>query len=217
MKLCVVGASGGCGRLLVEFAVAKGHEVTAVVRSTAYTAPAGVRVVRGELTDERVLSEAFGGSSVVFSALGLRFKSIAPWAKPEQADFLSRSTPVLMRALQAQGVKRLLAISAGGVGDSRDKVPAAFRAFVSLSAIRHAYQELEVMEKLMLASGEVDVCICRPSGLTDGPATGQVKVVERIVGRATISRADVAEWMLAQLEAPRLATRTPMITVTGAP
>ena len=55
----------------------------------------------------------------------------------EQADFLSKATPVLISAMKATGVKRLLAISAGGVGDSRDKVPAAFRVFVSLGAIRY--------------------------------------------------------------------------------
>lgn len=216
MKISVLGASGGCGRLLVEQAASKGHDVTAVVRSSQYQAPAGVKVVRGALTEEKTLREGLAGCEVVVSALGLRLESIAPWARPEQADFLSKSTPALISAMRATGVNRLLAISAGGVGDSRDKVPAAFRAFVSFSALRHAYKELEVMEQLLLASG-LEVCICRPSGLTDGLVTGRVKVVDAIVGRGTISRGDVAAWMLSQLESQHFVSRTPMITVTGAP
>jgi putative NADH-flavin reductase len=61
------------------------------------------------------------------------------------------------------------------------------------------------------------VCIARPTGLTDGPVTGAVKVVERMAGRATISRADVAAWMLGELEKPAYSNKAPMITVTGAP
>lgn len=205
MRISVLGASGGCGKLLVEQAAATGHDVTAVVRSLEYQPPRGVKVVRGALTDEKTLREGLAGCEAVVSALGIRLMSIAPWAKPEQADFLSKATPALIATMQA-----------GGVGDSRDKVPSAFRAFVSVSALRYAYAELEAMEQLLLAS-DLDLCICRPSGLTDGPVTGEVKVVDTIVGRGTISRADVAAWMLSQLERESFVARTPMITVTGAP
>ena len=57
MKLVILGASGGCGGELVKQAKARGHEVTAVVRSKSYRAPEGVRVVTGELTVE-LLREA---------------------------------------------------------------------------------------------------------------------------------------------------------------
>jgi hypothetical protein len=59
------------------------------------------------------------------------------------------------------------------------------------------------------------VCICRPSGLTDGPVTGNVKVTQAYAGQATISRADVAAWMLEQVALRELMDRTPMISVTG--
>lgn len=169
----------------------------------------------GDLCDATFLTRAIGGSEVVLSALGLRLKSIAPWARPEVPDFLSRSTPALVTAMKATQVKRVIAISAGGVGDSERQVPAMFRAFIKATALRHAYKELAVMETVLLGSG-LDVCICRPTGLTDGPRTGQVKVVTSLTGRATISRADVAEWMLDEAENATQRGRTPMLTVTGA-
>lgn len=215
MNLAILGASGGCGQQLVEQALAQGHQVTAVVRSTHYQPPAGVRVVRGEFTSVDVLREGVRGAEVVASALGLRLPGIAPWAKPEVPDFLSRTTPVLLDALAKEKVTRLIAISAGGVAESYAKVPAAFRAFIRFSALKHAYRELEVMEKLLLSSG-LDVCVCRPTGLTDGPKTGQGKVVESVSGRATISRADVAAWMLEALKTSPFAHRTPLLTQTGA-
>lgn len=216
MKIAVLGASGGCGQHLVKLAKEQGHDVTAVVRSATWQPPAGVNVVRGDLTNETFLREAIKGCDAVLSALGLRISGLAPWNKPEVPDFLSRATPALVAAMKAEGVKRVVAISAGGVGDSRQRVPGVFRAMISLTALKKPYAELEKMETTLLASG-LDVLLPRPSGLTDGPQTRQVKLVNAYAGgRATISRVDVAGWMLEQLAAPAFPQeKTPLITVTG--
>ncbi len=118
MKLSILGASGGCGVQLVTQAVARGHTVKAVVRSSSYQAPPGVEVIRGDLTDAGFLTRAIQGADAVISALGLRMPGIAPLARPEVPDFLTRATPALVAAMKEAGVRRLLAISAGGVGDS---------------------------------------------------------------------------------------------------
>ena len=216
MRVTILGGSGGCGRELVKQAAARGHEVRTLVRdSSKIDPPAGVELVRGDLCDSSFLREGVRGADVVLSALGLRLNGIAPWSKAEQPDFLDRNTPALIAAMQAEGVSRLIAISAGGVGESRAQMPAAFRWFISMSALKIAYAALDRMEKTMLDSS-LDVLICRPTGLTDEPATGQVQVASGFSGRATIPRADVAGWMLDQLEVERFDQRTPMITVTGA-
>lgn len=215
MKLAVLGASGGCGQALVKLAREQGHTVVAVVRSSSWQAPEGVDVRRGDLTNESFLREALRGCDAVLSALGLRIAGLAPWNSPEVPDFLTRATPALVAAMKAEGVKRIVAISAGGVGDSFEKVPGVFKAFIKLTALRAPYAELQKMETALLASG-LDVLICRPSGLTDGPQTRQVKVVQGYQGRATISRVDVAGWMLEQLALPAFPQeKTPLITVTG--
>jgi putative NADH-flavin reductase len=215
MHLTILGGSGGCGRQLLEQAIARGHQVTTVIRKSSKLDMAGVDVRRGELDDVALLREAVRGSDAVLSGLGLRLPGLAPWAKPEQADFLDRSTTAIISAMQAEGVKRLLAISAGGVGDSRAQMPGVFKAMISMTALRHVYPALERMENQMLQSG-LDVCICRPTGLTDEPATGKTLIATRLTGRATIPRADVAMWMLDQLAQPTFRERTPIITVTGA-
>lgn len=216
MKIAVLGASGGCGQHLVKLGKEQGHDVTAVVRSATWQPPPGVNVVRGDLTNETFLREAIRGCDAVLSALGLRIPGLAPWNKPEVPDFLARSTPALVAAMKAENVKRVIAISAGGVGDSRERVPGVFRAMISLTALKKPYAELEKMESALLASG-LDVLIPRPTGLTDGPQTRQVKTISAFgSGRATISRVDVAAWMLEQLAAPAFPQeKTPMITVTG--
>lgn len=215
MRVVILGASGGCGAALVDAAVAAGHAVVAVVRPASKLPDrAGVDARRGDLGDASFLASCFEGADVVLSALGLRLSGIAPWSTAEDPTFLTRSTPAIVAAARSAGVRRVLAISAGGVGDSWPIMPGFFKAFIRLTALRIAYAELEVMERVYLDSG-LDVCLCRPTGLTDGPATGQVVVAASLTGRATISRADVAAWMLAAATAAT-APRTALITVTGA-
>jgi putative NADH-flavin reductase len=216
MKIAVLGASGGCGRQLVQLGAQRGHQVTALARSSSkLEVPPGVTVDRGDLTSAEFLRGAIRGTDAVLSGLGLKLPGLAPWNKPEDATFLARSTDALIEACKAEGARRVIAISAGGVGDSLTKVPLAFRLVIKATALKVAYGQLEELEKRLLTSG-LDVCLPRPTGLTDGPLTRQVVVAETFKGRATISRADVAWWMLEQLEQPAFAHRTPMITVTGA-
>lgn len=217
MRLVVLGASGGCGKELVKQALARGHQVTAVVRpGSAYEPPGGAQVARGEVFDAGFLTATFRGADAVLSALGLRLPGLSPFARAEVPDLLTRSSPIVVEAMRVAGVGRLVAISAGGVGESYAWMPGVFKMFIKLTALRKAYAELEVMERVLFASG-LDVTCCRPTGLTDGPATGAVKEVKRLTGRATISRADVAAWMLDRAAASGPASeRGPVITVTGA-
>lgn len=215
MRLAIVGASGGCGGHLVTAALARGHEVVAVVRpSSQLTVPASVLVRRGALDDSAFLADAFAGSDAVLSALGVRAAGFSPFAKVEDLGFLRRSTPAIVAAMKQQGVRRVVAISAGGVGDSYAWMPAVFKAIIKTSVLRKVYPELEVMERLYLQSG-LDVCVVRPSGLTDAGKTGRARVVTSFAGRASIPRADVAAFMLDALAAPAFAQRTPVITVDG--
>jgi len=215
MRLVILGASGGCGRHLTTQAVTAGHEVVAVGRDTSdLPSGDGITHQRGELTDASFLESCFAGADAVLLAVGFRLAGLAPWNKPADPTFLRRCAEATVAAAKATGVGRLMAISAGGVGDSYADMPGAFKMFIRFSSLKHAYPELKVMEDVLLASG-LDVCISRPSGLTDEPATGAVVTPNTYRGRAMIPRADVAGWMLEQLSHDPFPLRTPLITVTG--
>ena len=216
MKIAVLGASGACGQQLVAQAVDRGHTVTSVVRATSEVPEtAGVTVSRGSLTDELFLVEALEGCDAVLSALGFRIGGLGPWNKPVDPSFLQESATAVVAAARRAGVKRLMAISSGGVGDSWDIVPGVFRLFVRCTALRHVLPRLGDMENIYLSSG-LDVCMVRPSGLTDGEATGKAVVTGGFSGQAQIPRADVAAWMLDALERSPFAEQKPIITMTGA-
>lgn len=201
MHILVLGASGGVGQQLVKQGSERGHQIRAVVRDgTAFEGPPGVEVVRGDVLDRSLLIAALQGTEGVLSSLGIRRRSKNPWsALTSPPDFCSRSAQVLVEAMQAASVARVVAVSAAGVAESEAKMNFIMRWLVSTSNIGVAYRDLAVMERIYAESG-LDWCCARPVALTDGPRTDRVRPVEHFGLTGFISRADVAAWMLDRLE-----------------
>lgn len=219
MHLVLLGASGGVGQHLGRLALSRGHQLTAIVRpTTAYTPPAGARVLHGDPSDPALLNEALPGADAVLSCLGLKRRSVAnPWsALTSPPDLTSHNARAHTAAMRQHGVRRLIAVSAAGVGDSAPAMNLVMRGLVATSSIGHAYRDLARMEEVYADSG-LDWLAPRPTRLTDGPLTGAVKIVDRFGNFDAISRADVAGWMLDALEAAvwpaeDWGSRTPQIT-----
>ena len=193
MKLTVFGATGGIGRELVRQGLAAGHEVTAVVRDPARLTVTGERleVVRADLTDPEALRPAVAGRDAVLSGLGPRAR--------KDAGIATRLTRVVLAAMEAEQVRRVLVVSAGPVGPapvSEGYVDRWTRGLVS-AVLRDVYADLSEMEAELAASG-TDWTAVRPPRLQNKPVTGVYRsVVGGFPARGRfISRADVAHAML---------------------
>lgn len=69
-RIMVIGAGGRAGSAAVAEAVARGHEVTAVVRNpAAYDAPSGVTVRAGDVTDAASFQGVARGQDAVIAAV----------------------------------------------------------------------------------------------------------------------------------------------------
>ncbi|MFE2067809.1 MULTISPECIES: NAD(P)-dependent oxidoreductase [Streptomyces] len=193
MNLTVFGATGGIGREIVRQALASGHRVTAVVRDPArltVTGP-GLEVVRADLTDPEVVRPAVTGRDAVLSGLGPRGR--------KDAGVAARLTRTVLAAMQAEGVRRLVVVSAAPVGPEPDDglLDHSVRALVG-SILKPVYDDLREMEAELSRSG-TDWTSVRPPRLQDKPLTGTYRTV--IGGFPPkgrfIARADVAHAMLA--------------------
>jgi putative NADH-flavin reductase len=216
MKLFVTGANGQVGRLVVQEAVAKGHQVTALVRPSAKVAfPASV-VMATRLIGKEGAFEKMAECDAVLSCLGMKRKNPDnPWSKiVGDNEFNSTSAGLIVDAMQAYGVKRVIAISAAGVGDSAPQMNLMMKLLVATSNIGTAYRDLARMEEVYARSGLDWMCV-RPTRLTNGPKTGKVEVVQAFTGGASIARADLAAWMVEQVTSNLpFMNRRPQITTT---
>jgi putative NADH-flavin reductase len=193
-SLFVLGATGGTGRALVEQALGRGHRVTAFVRSPQKLDPPreGLTVVRGDPRNADELRAALPGHEAVLSALG------PPGIGP--STLVADSARSTVAAMQASGVRRLLVVGVAVLFENDGVLSAiARRTFLRNVAKDHAE-----MERILSASG-LDWTIARPPRLTDGPLTHAYGVADgRMPPGAclTVSRADVADFLLDEVEHP---------------
>ncbi|MGW6056514.1 NAD(P)-dependent oxidoreductase [Streptomyces sp. NPDC055189] len=197
MKLTVFGATGGVGGEIVRQALAAGHGVTAVVRDPARLSVTGegLEVFRADLTDPEALRAAVTGRDAVLSGLGPRKKA--------DAGIATGLTRSVVHAMEAEGVRRLVVVSAAPVGPPAERQPAVDRIMGSLVSkiLNPVYDDLRAMEA-DLAASSTDWTSVRPPRLQDKPATG---VYRMVVGGTPasgrfIGRADVAHAMLAAVD-----------------
>jgi putative NADH-flavin reductase len=203
MKVAVFGATGGTGRQIVEQALSQGHEVVALVRDPAklLLQHDHLALVVGDVIDRDAVDRTVAGADAVFVSLGNTANN------PDMV--VSQGTAVIVAAMNAAGVKRLIVVSSLGVGDSKEQVPLFFKAIIA-TALRNAFQDKEAQEKLVMAS-ELDWTIIRPGSLTDGPATGAYRAgMDRSIG-GQIARSDVAAFALTQLTGDDYLRKTPAI------
>ncbi|MFF1543619.1 NAD(P)-dependent oxidoreductase [Streptomyces sp. NPDC058291] len=196
MRFTVFGATGGIGREVVRQALDAGHEVTAVVRDPAGLGVTGdgLEVIRADLTDPEPLRAAVTGRDAVLSGLGAR--------RRKDAGIAARLTRTVLTALEAEGVRRLLVVSAGPVGPASEgdgALDRTARAIVS-AALKDVYADLREMEA-ELARSATDWTVVRPPRLQNKPVTGTYRVaVGGFPPRGRfIGRADVAHAMLAMV------------------
>ncbi|WP_328439025.1 NAD(P)H-binding protein [Streptomyces sp. NBC_00444] len=197
MNLTVFGATGGIGQEIVRQALTAGHQVTAVVRDPARLAVtgAGLEVFRADMTDPEALRPAVSGRDAVLSGLGARSR--------KDAGVAARLTRTVLRAMEAEGTRRLVVVSAAPVGPAPEgdgPLDRAMRGLVS-AILKDVYDDLREMEA-ELARSAVDWTSVRPPRLQDKPLTGRYRTVvggTPAKGRF-IGRADVAHAMLAMTD-----------------
>jgi putative NADH-flavin reductase len=197
MNLTVFGATGGIGREIVRQALGAGHRVTAVVRDPARLDVTGdtLEVFHADLSDPEELRAAVRGRDAVLSGLGARSR--------KDAGVATRLTRAVLRAMEAEGVRRLLVVSAGPVGPAPEDdggLDRAMRGLVS-AVLKDVYTDLREMEAALARSG-TDWTSVRPPRLQDKPLTGRYRTVVGGFPRKGrfIARADVAHAMLAMID-----------------
>lgn len=216
MHLLLLGGSGGCGRWVRRLALGRGHRVTTILRapSPRDAQDAAVEII-GDVLDRELLRQAITADvDAVVSCLGIRRSNPRnPWSGIVGTHALVGPVAAsLSLIIPASRVRRVVAVSSAGVGDSVDRTSPLLRWVFEHSNVRIAFDDLARMEQTFAASS-TDWMAVRPTRLVDGPPTAQARECQHFGLTDSISRADVATWLLdvAERDAP-IRDRTPMIT-----
>ncbi|WP_210414828.1 NAD(P)-dependent oxidoreductase [Microlunatus elymi] len=151
--IALFGATGRTGRRVLDRALAAGLTVRALVRDLAKLTATSERlsVVRGDVLDPASVAETVSGADVVLSLFGQ--------VKGSSATLQTAGTLVITNAMAAQGVKRIVTLSGGGLRADRDRPKIADRAIQGLLKLRSGR---------VLADAEGHLACCKTPGST-GP------------------------------------------------
>ena len=205
MRVVIAGGHGKIALLLERLLAGRGDQAVGLIRNPAHAADvrqAGAEAVVCDLeaaSVEDVAGLLAGAAAIVFAA------GAGPGSGVPRKDSVDRGASVLMAdAAERAGVRRFVQVSSMGAGQpprpGTDEVWAAY-----ITAKTAAEEDLR--------SRDLDWTILRPGHLTDGPATGRIRLAAPPVPAGAIPRADVAAVIAALIDEP--GTRRQTLELTG--
>jgi putative NADH-flavin reductase len=192
MKVLVFGANGKTGGLVVQRAIETGHDVTVLVRDAARFKIPGVRVLTGDATKVADVAAAMRGQQAVIDSIG----GTTPY---KATNLESASVSNMIAAMKAEGTRRLIVVSMMGIGDSRAQAPFWYKYLLMPTFLNGSTKDKTRMENLVSSSG-LDYIIARPPILKDDPATGNITILGPGATGHSITRPDLANFLVDQVE-----------------
>ena len=180
--ILIIGATRGTGFELAKLLVARGDDVTALVRSSSDLSnlePLGVRLVTGDALNRADMDTAFaqGPYRAVVSTIGCSRCETPP-------DYIGNRN--IIDAAAASGNRRVIMISTVGAGESKEAV-----SWISRWLLEDVIVLKEQAEQHLIESG-LDYTIIRPGGLKNAEPTGDGILTEDSAAMGIITRADLA-------------------------
>jgi uncharacterized protein YbjT (DUF2867 family) len=207
-RMAVFGATGLTGGLVVEHALAQGHEVVALVRDPGKLRlrHPGLVVLGGSPTSPRHVARCVQGADAVIHCLGIGGKGDG-----RPTTLVSDSVKLVLRAMQQHGVQRIVCMSNVGAGGSgtwfanRLVIPLFLRWLVPI------IEDKNRMEAALRAS-PLDWVSVRLPNIVAGPDKPiRVSADGRGIG-LSITAESVARFLLAQVASAEHLRSAPSIS-----
>jgi putative NADH-flavin reductase len=198
MKVAIIGASGFIGSAILNEALSRGHDITAIVRNPEKITVSDPRlnVKKGDVIKEEELISLLKGNEAVISA----------YSANDSSTYVKAITAII-NATKKAGITRLLAVSGAGSLEVKPGVqlldtpefPAEWKG--GATATRDAFDVIKQVTDL-------DWSVLSPAMVIEpGPRTGVFRLGKDQVlfndkGESKISTADFAVALLDELERP---------------
>ncbi|KRE89365.1 NAD-dependent dehydratase [Frateuria sp. Soil773] len=197
MKIALFGATGHLGRGILDEALARGHDVVAIVRDPARldASHAHLRVVTGDVGQPATWLDAVRGADAAVASLSAR--------RDGNNDSLPANARLLLDNLPRAGVKRLVWVGGAGSLETAPGVrviddpgfPAAWKP--------EAEGQAKALEVFRASPADVDWTYVSPAALIeDGERSGTYRIGgdRLLVDAAGNSRITVPDYAVALLD-----------------
>lgn len=194
MNILILGATGRVGSQIVTYAIRDRHHVTVLVRSPEKIQinNENLTIIQGNVLNKDDLVRSMDGIDVVISALNT-----------DGTSTLSESMPLIIEAMEKEGIKRIITVGTAGILQSRI-TPISLRYQSSESkrkSTRAAKEHHKVYD--MLNQSSLEWTIVCPTYLPDGERVGKYRIDRNFLpeGGTKISVPDTAEFTYKQIKA----------------
>ncbi len=210
-RVAILGATGRTGRHLLLLAREKHLDASILARSPMALGETQkeLTVVQGSSTDPDALGSVVVGCDAVISAVG-RVRGSPP-------DLMTLTASALVSVMTRQRVRRLVVLTNTAVGDPQDKPPPAHKLLrFALGIVNGPLKRDSAIAAAVVSESTLDWTLVRAPVLTDGARTGNYRVGPLVKGMPLrVSRADVADFMLACALSDRFCRQRPAIGGAG--
>ncbi|MFZ7945328.1 MULTISPECIES: NAD(P)-dependent oxidoreductase [Bacillaceae] len=192
MNICLFGATGRVGSVILKNALDHHFSVQAVVRDSSKLnlEASGLTVIEGNVLNQAVIAESITGTDAVISALNT-----------DGGSTLSESMPFIIKHMKENGIRRIIAIGTAGILQARS-APHLYR-FQSAESKRKSTKDAEEHLKayLLLKESGLDWTVVCPTYLPIGERIGTYRYEKDVLPEnpSSISIYDTGDFAFQQL------------------
>ena len=203
MQVIIFGATGSLGSYVVKEALAQGYSVKAFIRNADKLKGMEshqLSIIQGDVFNLEDIQSAIKGTDAVLCCLGDGAKGTVR----------AKGTQNIVKAMEHLGVTRLICQTTLGLGDSWHNLNFFWKYIMFGFLLKKAFNDHKLQEQYINES-KLDFTIVRPSAFTNEPSTKKFKAgfaAQTRKLRLNISRADVAYFMVEQINTERFIKKT---------
>lgn len=195
MKVLIIGSTGRAGKLLVEYSLEMGHEVTAFARNVDHypISHPNLSLFRGDVLYPALLEAIMPGHEAVLSVIGIR-----QFSGP--ITLLSTGLRHIVDVMEKSGIRRLLTLTGAGILQENES-----QLIMESLSFPPNLQNISLDHKRMwdtLKESSLDWTIVSPAFMHNGDRTKEYLVSADYYPRNALNQVsvqDVADFMTTEL------------------
>jgi putative NADH-flavin reductase len=212
MKVIIFGATGFSGQAILANSIKQGHEVTILVRDASKIPIKyqNLTIVEGNVLNPQTVASVLHHQEAVIQCLGVSGKGDG---KP--TTFISDATKIIVDEMQNKKIKRLIAMSNVGAGNSIAFQPWFFTKIILpyfMKWLKVIIEDKNRMEPIIMNSN-LDWTIVRCPNIVDKPAKGRCNATLDGKGlKLSITLSDLSKFMVDQLKQTAFIKQAPSVS-----